>query len=139
MTTTVLSVIDDALREINVISETATASAEQGKFCLRRMNQMMALWQQTKDLDFGYFSQAVTTGDMPTPEWADLAIVTGLAIAIAPKYGASISQELAMVAESAISGAQTKLMVEKKKGVDLSYLPVGSGHYGRGNSILTDS
>lgn len=139
MTTTVQSVVDDALREINVISEVASASPEQGKFVLRRLNQMMALWQQTKDLDFGWFGQTNTNGNMPTPEWADLAIITGLAIAIAPKYGATISQELAGVADSSISGAQTKLMVEKKKGVDLSYLPVGSGHYGRGNSILTDS
>ena len=99
----------------------------------------MALWAATKDLDLGYFSQSVTTGNMPTPEWADLAIITGLAIAIAPKYGASISQEVASVADSSIGGVQTKLIIEKKKGVDLSYLPVGSGHYGRGNNILTDS
>jgi len=139
MTTKVLEVVDDALKEVNVISETASASPEQGKFVLRRLNQMMNLWSQTKDMDLGWFNQSATNGDMPTPEWADLAITTGLAIAIAPKYGATISSELAMVANSAISGVQSKLIIEKKKGVDLSYLPVGSGHYGRGNNILTDS
>ena len=139
MTTTTLSIIDDALKEINVISEVATASAEQGKFVLRRLNQMLLLWAQTKDLDLGWFATDVTTGNMPTPEWADLAIISGLAIAIAPKYGATVSQELASVASSSIGAVQTKLIIEKKRGVDLSYLPVGSGHYGRGNSILTDS
>ena len=139
MTTTVQSIVDDALREINVISEVASASPEQGAFAIRRLNQMMALWAATKSIDLGYFSLNDTNGDMVTPEWADLAIITGLAIAIAPKYGASISQELAAVADSAISGVQSKLIIEQKKGVDLSYLPVGSGHYGRGNSILTDS
>lgn len=138
MTTTVQQVIDDSLREINVISEVASASAEQGKFVLRRLNQMMALWAATKDLDLGWFDQPDTNANMPTPEWADLAIITGLAVAIAPKYGASISQELAMIADSSISGIQSKLIIEKKKTVDLSYLPVGSGHYGRGNNILTD-
>lgn len=138
MTTTVQQVIDDSLREINVISEVASASAEQGKFVLRRLNQMMAMWAATKDLDLGWFDQTDTNDDMPTPEWADLAIITGLAVAIAPKYGASISQELAMIVDSSISGVQSKLIIEKKTKVDLSYLPVGSGHYGRGNNILTD-
>lgn len=139
MTTTVQDVIDDALKEINVIAETATASSEQGKFVLRRLNQMMALWAATKDLDLGWYDQPDTNANMPTPEWSDLAIITGLAITIAPKYGASISQELAMVADSAIGGVQSKLIVEKKTRVDQSHLPVGAGHYGRGASILTDS
>jgi hypothetical protein len=136
---TILEVINDSLREINVISEVGTASAEQGAFGLRKLNQMMSVWRETMDIDLGYFSQDATSGTMPTPEWAELAITLGLAIACAPKYGASISPELATVAAAAIGGVQTKLMIEKKKGVDLSYLPVGSGHYGRGNNILTDS
>jgi hypothetical protein len=136
---TVLEVIEDALREINVISEVDSASSEQGSYALRRLNQMMNVWRETKDLDLGWFDQSVTTGTMPTPDWAELAITLGLAVSIASKYGATVSPELAGVAQAAISGVQTKLIVEKKKGVDLSYLPVGSGHYGRGNNILTDS
>jgi len=136
---TVLSIIEDALREINVIAETDSASPEQGQFGVRKLNQMMAVWRETKDIDLGYFSHPDTNGTMPTPEWSELAITTGLAIVIAPKYGATVSVELAAVAQSAISSVQTKLQVEKKKGVDLSHLPIGSGHYGRGNNILTDS
>lgn len=137
--TTALKIIDDALREINVISEVDTASAEQGSFALRRLNQMMDLWKETKDIDIGYFAVAATTDTIPIPEWTELAVTLGLAIAIASKYGATVSTELGIVAESAISGVQTRAMVDKKQGVDLAYLPVGSGHYGRGNSILTDS
>jgi len=137
--TTVLQVIDESLRELNVISETATASAEQGAFGIRRLNQVMAILRETKDIDLGYFSQTSTSGTMPTPEWADLAITMALAVASASKYGASVSIELASIADSTMSGIQTKLIVEKKKGVDLSYLPVGSGHYGRGNNILNDN
>lgn len=136
---TLLSVIDDALRDINVISEVDNASAEQGSYALRRLNQMMDLWRETKDIDLGYFNQTSTAGDIPVPDWALLAVTTGLSVAIAPKYGASVSGELMSVAASSIGGVQTKLIVEKKKGVDLSYLPVGAGHYGRGNNILTDS
>ena len=136
---TILEVIDDSLRELNIISEVDTASYEQGKFALRRLNQMMAMWKATKDIDLGYFDQTDTNGDIPVPDWALLAVTLGLSIAIASKYGATVSQELVMTASSTISGVQTKLQVEKKTGVDLSYLPVGSGHYGRGNNILTDS
>ena len=136
---TIIEIIDDALRDINVISEVDSASAEQGKFGLRKLNQMMNLWQQTKDIDLGYFNQSSTTTDIPIPEWAELAVTTGLSIAMAPKYGATTSPELLAIAQSSIGAVQTKIMVEKKRGVDLSYLPVGSGHYGRGNSILTDS
>jgi len=139
MTTTVLEVIEDALREINVISEVGTASPEQGKFALRRLNQMMALWKVSKDIDVGYFDQSTTTGDIPVPDWALLAVTLGLSIGLASKYGATISQELAVTAQSAIGGVQTKLQVENKKGVDLSYLPKGSGHQRSGNRILTDS
>ena len=99
----------------------------------------MALWKTTKDIDLGYFDQTSTNSDIPVPDWAILAVTLGLSIAVASKYGATVSQELASTAGSSIGGVQTKIQVEKKTGVDLSYLPVGSGHYGRGNSILTDS
>lgn len=136
---TVLQVIEDALREINVISEVGTASPEQGKFALRKLNQMMNVWAETMDIDLGYFNQDVTTGIIPIPEWAELAVTNGLAIAIAPKYGATVSVELAAVADATIGSVQSTVMIAKKEGVDLSYLPIGSGHYGRGNNILTDS
>ena len=136
---TILEVIDDALRDINVISEVQNASPEQGKFALRKLNQMMNMWRETKDIDLGYFDQDSTAGTIPVPDWSLLAVTSGLSVVIASQYGATVSRELAMVADSSIGGVQTKLQVEKKKGVDLSYLPVGAGHYGRGNSILTDS
>ncbi len=136
---TTLELIEDALREINVISETGSASPEQGSFALRRLNQMMALWAETKDIDLGWYSQAATSETNPIPEWAHLGVLTALAVTLAPKYGATVSAELAAVASSTVGSIQTKLIIEKKRGSDMSYLPVGSGHYGRGNSILTDS
>lgn len=136
---TILEVIEDSLRDLNIISEVDNASPEQGKYGLRKLNQMMNMWRETKDIDLGYFDQDATNGTIPIPDWSLLAVTSGLSIVIASKYGASVSPELAAVANASIGGVQTKLQVEKKRGVDLSYLPVGSGHHGRGNSILTDS
>ena len=41
MAITNLKVIEDALRDINVISEIDSASFEQGSYALRKLNQMM--------------------------------------------------------------------------------------------------
>ena len=38
-------IITDALREINVISEVDSASAEQGSTGLTKLNRMIALWR----------------------------------------------------------------------------------------------
>jgi len=138
MTVAVLTIIDNALREINVISEVGTASAEQGKFALGKLNQMMSLWKETKSVDVGYFPLADTTETAALPDWSELAVTLGLAVACASKYGASVSPELVAVAESAFSGVQTRCILDKKKGVDLSYLPVGAGNLGRGANIRQD-
>jgi hypothetical protein len=138
MTVAVLTIIDDALREINVISEVGSASSEQGAYALRKLNQMMVMWKETKSIDLGYFALTNTTKNAEIPDWSELAVTLGLAIACASKYGATVSMELAATADSAISGVQTRCILDQKKGVDLSYLPVGSGHYGRGANIRTD-
>lgn len=138
MTVPVLEIIEDALREINVISEVGSATNEQGKFALRKLNQMMDLWRETKDIDVGYFSLAETTETAAMPPWAVLAVTLSLAIACAPKYGKSVSIELASIAKDAVSGVQTRCILDRKRGVDLSYLPVGDGHIGRGHDIRND-
>lgn len=138
MSIAVLKVIDDALREINVISEVGTASPEQGAYALRKLNQMMSLWKETKSVDLGYFPLVNTTKTAEMPDWAELAVTLSLAVACASKYGATVSAELVAVANAAFSGVQTRCILDKKKGVDLSYLPVGAGHIGRGANIRTD-
>jgi hypothetical protein len=102
MTIATLDVINAALREINVLSETDTASAEQGSDAVDKLNRMMSIWK-SDSIDVGYFSLANTNGDCPIPEYAELAVINGLAITLAPRYGASASPELVAVTDSAIS------------------------------------
>ena len=126
---TTLDIIEDALREINVISEVDSASAEQGSYALRKLNQMMALWEE-RDIDnLGWYAQPDTTGTIPIPDYAELAVTTALAVAIAPKYGATVSPELAAVASSAFSTVQRKSISEKLTNADMSHMPLGDGHY----------
>jgi hypothetical protein len=134
-----LEIIEDALRDINVISEIESASAEQGKYALRKFNQLMEVWRE-QDVEFGWFPQISTTADSPVPDWAELGITNALSVVIAPKYGATISPELAAVAQSAIGMIKRKSISEKLTNTDMSHLPIGSGHYyGDRRNILTDS
>ena len=133
--TTNITIINDALRDINVISEIETASAEQGSFCLRRLNQMMEVWKE-QDIDIGWFAQTTTTDTIPIPDWAELGVTSALSIACAPNYGASISPELAVIADVAVSVIQRKSLAEKQENAEMSQLPQGAGRGVRHN-ILT--
>ncbi len=137
--TTNLEIIEDALRDIGVISEIESASAEQGQFALRRLNLIMETWKED-DIDIGYFAQTSTVDTVPIPDWAELAVVSALAVAIAPKFGASISPELAVVIDNSVNTLKRKVLSEKLTGADMSHLPVGAGKFYRNRrNILTDS
>jgi len=138
MTIATLTLIEDALRDINVIQETESASAEQGSYCLRRLNQMMATLKES-DVDVGYFAQKNTTGDCPIPDWAELAITNLLSVAVAPKYGATVSQELDAMISNTATTLKRKMISEKLDNADLTHMPIGQGHLGRGYDIQRDS
>jgi hypothetical protein len=132
-----LQIIEDALRDINVISEIESASPEQGQHGLRKLNQMMEASKEM-GVDIGWFSQTLTTATAPIPDWAELGITAGLSIAMAPKYGASISVEIASIADTFTSMIQRKIISERMKNADMSHMPTGEGDYYSGRSnILT--
>lgn len=133
--TTNITIIEDALRDINVISEVQSASAEQGAHALRKLNQVMEAWKEN-DIDFGWFSQTLTTDTIPVPDWAEIGVTSALSIAIASKYGASVSQELIAVGEAGMSMILRKMISEKLKNADMSHLPTGSNQ--SSHNILND-
>ena len=134
--TTNIQLIEGALREINVISEIDSASAEQGSYGLRKLNQLMEFWKG-ESIDLKWFAQTSTTATAPVPDWAEIAVESALAILMAPKYGATVSPELAAIADNAVSGVRRKLISEQLDNADMSHLPRGSGR--AGYNILTDS
>lgn len=137
--TTNLQIIEDSLRDIGVISEIESASAEQGEFSLRRLNLVMEAWKED-DVDIGWFSQTSTADTVPIPDWAELAVVSALAVAIAPKFGASVSPELAFIVDTSVNALKRKVLSEKLTGASMSHLPVGAGKFYRSRrNILTDS
>jgi hypothetical protein len=136
--TTNLEVIGDALREINVISEVDTPSAEQGSYALRRLNQMMELWKE-QDIEIGWFAQTKTGDTIPIPDWCEMAVTNALAILIAPKYGATVSAELVATTDIAVTAIKRKSISEKLDNADMSHLPEGAGWRRSNWDIITDS
>ncbi len=134
-----LVIINDALRDAGVISEVDSASAEQGSFCLRKLNQMMEVWRED-GISIGYFAQGTTTDTIPIPDWAELGVTEALAIVIAPNYGASVSAEQIAIADTTVGMILRKSLVERQAGLDMNHLPAGAGNEGNlRRNILTDS
>jgi len=135
-----LEIIENALREINVISEIGSASDEQGAHGLRLLNEMLAEWQESKDFAVGWFDQGSTGDTFPLPRWTHRAIQSNLAIDMAPKYGASVSLELATKADDSYKALFRKVISESEDmdNKDMSHLPEGAGHYGTRYDITSD-
>ena len=91
---TASQIITDALVSLNVIREGQTPSAEQQAQAIRRMNQMMALWE-ADGRALGYIPIGTVTDVLTVPDGALMGIWTSLAILMAPLYGATVSAELA--------------------------------------------
>ena len=124
------TVIGDALRELGVISEVQTPSAEQGLHGLRKLNEMIETWRETAGVNIGYFAQTSTTADCPIPKWCEKGVKAGLAIELAPTYGASVSAELAKKYEDGYGAILRRVTVDKLTGADMSHMAPGTG-YGR--------
>lgn len=100
MAVTNADIIADSLRELTVISEIQSPSAEQYAHALRKMNQVMAKWLED-GIEIGFYPQTLASDTCPIPDYAELGVTLALAIAMASNYGASVSPELGASASSA--------------------------------------
>jgi hypothetical protein len=94
MSITNIDLIADSLRELGVITEIQTPSAEQGAHALRKLNQMMAEWEES-GVRLEYFEQTSTGATCPIPAYAENGVICMLATRLASNYGAQVSIELA--------------------------------------------
>lgn len=135
--TTNITIIDDALKEINVINEVHSASAEQGKKALRRLNQMMEKWKE-EEIDLGWAKQTSTTDTIPIPDYAELAVTLALAVYAAPAFSTTASSTTIALADEAVSSLRSKMIRENLDNIDMSHMPSGTGRWGRRYSVDTD-
>lgn len=121
-----LQIITDALRAINVLDETETASAEQGIYCLRQLNQMLAAWE-VEGVPLGYFAQTSTADTCPIPDWAEGGVSNKLAIRVAGNFSAQVPPATAVAADEGYQVILRTLTNQKLQGLDMSHLGLGSG------------
>jgi len=133
-----LEIISDALRELNVIAEIDTPSAEQGTHGLRKLNEMLEAWTEN-DIELGYFKQTSTSDDCPIPAWAERGVKAKLAIDLASTYGATVSLELATKANEGYQTILRRCISDKLEPANMNHMPIGQGHYGAGWDINSDS
>jgi len=138
MAYTNLKIINGALRELNVIAENQDASDEQGSQCLEKLNELMEIWKEV-GIDFGWYEQSSTAGNAPVPPYARAAVRTNLAVLCASQFGATVSTELATVADRTYDVLLAKSQREQLDNVDMSHMPEGSGRYGNRYDVYTDS
>lgn len=104
-------IIQDALLELGVIRVGQTPSAAQQATGVRKLNEMMALWE-AEGRRLGYVPVGTATAVLTVPDAAIVGIRTNLAIFMAPSFGASASPELIALADMGLSTVQ-KICVQE--------------------------
>jgi hypothetical protein len=129
---TLIELITQSLRKINVIGKTAAPTATMGAECLAQLNLMFPMWEE-QDVLLQWYTQTDTTADYPGPEYSLQGVIGALAIAMAANYGRQVSIEAAKYADDGwqvIANAQVR---RRMRPADVSHLPEGSGFRDRFN------
>lgn len=134
-----IEVITSALRKLNVVNEIQTPSAEQSAKCLEALNNMMEPWFEANDIDLGYYPQLIAdlSSACPVQPYALKGVIASLAIAVAPDFGASVTQELAAEFNAGYEPICRRAAIKKMKEANMSHLP--HDRYRRGGNILNDT
>ena len=104
-------VIADALLDLNAIRVGQTPSADQQALMIRKLNEMMALWE-AEGRRLGYVPIGTVTTVLTVPDAALVGIRANLAIFAATAFGATASQELIALADMGLQTIQ-KICVQE--------------------------
>lgn len=131
--------IADSLREIGVITEIQTPSAEQGAHSLRKFNQLMAEYGALDgfDLILQWFEQTSLSDACPLADDLRGGVTALLATRLAPNYGASVSIELAAAAAAGHDHLCRLAVKAALQAHTLVNRPDGEALNGSGFNILT--
>lgn len=124
-------IIDQAFEEIGLASYTFDLQPEQLESALRRLDGMMAVWNG-KGIRLGYPlpsspSESDLADDVNVPDRAIEAMVTNLAIRLAPSLGKSLSPDTKLVARQSYAQLVSKSSSPIEMQIDASSVPAGAG------------
>jgi len=122
--------VQSALNEIGIADYDFDIGAEQTESAMRKLDSMMSMWSSL-GIRLNYPSSTEANGssvrtDTKLPSKAVEAVVTNLAIRIAPSYGKVVSPETKMVAKSSYDTLM--LLFAKPRERQLPSMPIGAGY-----------
>lgn len=128
--------VNGALEEIGIAAYEFDISAESAESALLRLDAMMMQWD-ARGIHLSYpigdpgTTSLAEDSNIPAAAWE--AVITNLAIRIAPSYGKTVSIDTKIVAKNALN---TLLIASTKpRKMQLNSLPSGAG-YKRGNTFI---
>lgn len=96
---TVVDFITDVLRQLAIISEIETPSAEQGQDAVTKLNDLMAELE-TDEIVFGYNPKATTAEDIVLPDGDKAGVKAMLGTRLCEGYGLPVPPLMAALADS---------------------------------------
>lgn len=131
---TVADFITDVLRQLAIISEIETPSAEQGQDAVTKLNDLMASLE-VDGVSFGYNPKATSAEDIVLPDGHKSAVKAMLGAALAEGYGIPVPPLMAAMANA---GYQRLLRQSLQQSMRKAYTDAPSGQMNQcSQNILT--
>lgn len=121
-----------AMAEIGLSNYAFDLSTDQIEQALKRLDAMVAAWG-TRGIRLGFPlpgspEASDAYAETALPDWAWDAVVTNLAVRLAPSYGKSVSPDTKGVARETYNSLLARFAMPAE--IQLSALPAGAGHKG---------
>lgn len=127
---TVHDVVKRALRRIQVINPVQSVSAADMQTGIEALNEMLTTWESFP-LALGWQNVSDPDEEMPIPPEAEGAVVSNLAMTLAPEYGVEPSAVLIALASNGLMVLRRQYFAANPLDTNVM-LPLGSGNRGWG-------
>jgi len=125
MSYTKSEIVIAALGELGLSSSEFDITPEEIVAGAKRLDSMMAHWSG-KGITLSYSSSAGVDEDSQIPSVADEAVITNLALRLAPSYGKQVAQEVRAVAKGALNDLMS--VSTRAREVQFPSMPKGAGY-----------
>lgn len=123
-------IIEAAMAELGLAAYSFDLMPEQAEVALRRLNSMMAEWNARGiRISFGIPNEPQNSNidsDSNLPDYAWEAVITNLALRLAPSYGKVINFETKATARNALNAVMSKIAMPPQ--MQFPSMPIGAGH-----------
>ena len=122
--------VQSALNEIGIADYDFDVGAEQVESAMRRLDSMIAMWDN-KGIKLGYpvstqANDSSVRQDSNIPDNAVEAVITNLAVRIAPSYGKIVFPDTKMVAKESLDVLYKQFAMADE--MQLGSMPIGAGY-----------